>query len=441
MDYFRYRNGKLHCEDLPVSDLAARHGTPLYLYSTRTIIEHYRKLAEAFQPVAPIICYSIKANSNLSILRMMREHGSGFDVVSGGELFRALKIGADPKKIAFAGVGKTDEEIAYALDHDILLFNVESEEELENIDRIAAEKKTQARCTLRINPDVDPHTHTYITTGKKENKFGIDLERAAQVIARRREFPRAAIRGLHFHIGSQITRVEPYVETLQRVAEFLPECRKLGCPIEWLDIGGGFGIWYKEKLARPAGEIASALIPLLQRMDVKVVLEPGRFIVGNAGILLTRVLYVKRSGEKKFVICDAGMTDLISPTLYCAYHRIWPVETDPGNDGESPDEEHWRGPLVLSDVVGPICESGDFFAKDRKLPELKRGDLVAVFSAGAYGFAMSSNYNSHRRPCEVAVAGQEAKVVTQRETHEDLLRNEPVVSISSFDSLSLGSHP
>lgn len=434
VDYFNYLHGNLFCEDLPVQDLAAKHGTPLYLYSARTILGHYEKLAEAFAPVDPLICYSVKANSNLSILRMMQEHGSGFDVVSGGELFRALKIGASPKKIVFAGVGKTDEEISYALDHDILLFNVESEEELENLNRIATEKKAFARCALRINPDVDPHTHTYISTGKKETKFGIDLERAARVIARHREFPRAAIRGLHVHIGSQITRIDPYVETLERVAAFLPECEKLGCPIEWLDMGGGFGIWYKEKLARSAQEIASALLPILKRMKVKVVLEPGRFVVGNAGALVTRVLYVKRSGEKNFVICDAGMTDLIRPTLYGAYHRIWPVATDAGVSGEAPDEEHWDGPLALTDVVGPICESGDFFAKDRKLPPVRRGDLLAIFSAGAYGFAMSSNYNSHPRACEVLVAGKEANVVTQRETLDDLIRNERIVSFSSLGS-------
>lgn len=436
MDYFRYQKGSLHCEDVPVDDLAGTHGTPLYLYSTRTILEHYRKLAEAFAELKPIIAYSVKANSNLSILKMMKEAGAGFDVVSGGELYRALKIGADPKTIVFAGVGKTDDEIGYALDQDILLFNIESEEELENINRLAQARKKTARCALRINPDIDPHTHMYIATGKKETKFGVDLDRARRVLSRHHDFPNARIVGLHTHIGSQITKIEPYVETATRLAEFLPECAKLGSPIEWLDFGGGFGIWYKEKLARPAHEIAGALLPILRKMGIKLVLEPGRFIVGNAGILVTRVLYVKRSGDKNFVICDAGMTDLIRPTLYGAYHRIWPVRTEPGYAGEVPDEEHWGGPLVLSDVVGPICESGDFFAKERRLPPVKRGDLVAVFSAGAYGFTMSSNYNTHPRAAEVAVAGREAKVVTQRETIEDLLRKEQVVS---FGSLSVGS--
>ncbi len=443
MDYFHYLQGRLRCEEIPVEELAARHGTPMYLYSARTLLEHYRKLSEAFRPAAapgdePVIAYSVKANSNLSILRLMRDEGAGFDVVSGGELYRVLKIGADPKKIVFAGVGKTDEEIAAALDAGILLFNVESEEELENLNRIATSKRTEAHCALRVNPDVDPHTHTYIATGKKETKFGVDLERARRVVARHREFPRAKLVGLHCHIGSQITRLEPFVETAQRIAEFLPECRSLGCEIRWLDFGGGFGIWYKEKLARPAHEIAEALVPLLRTMNVRLVLEPGRFIVGNAGILVTRVLYVKQSGEKNFVICDAGMTDLIRPTLYGAYHRIWPVRTDSGTTGEVPDEERWEGPLVLSDVVGPICESGDFFAKERRLPAAKRGDLLAVFSAGAYGFTMSSNYNSHPRACEVLVAGTTSKIVTERETYEDLVRKE---RIEIFDSISLGSRP
>lgn len=435
MDYFNYLRGRLMCEDALVEDLAREHGTPLYVYSAQTILEHYAKLKQAFAPAAdftdePVICYSVKANSNLSILKLMRDHGSGFDVVSGGELHRALKVGADPKKIAFAGVGKSDDEIRYAMEKDILLFNVESEEELENVNRIAKERKTAVKVAIRVNPDVDPKTHTYITTGKKENKFGIDLIRTNKLIERHKDFPRARICGLHVHIGSQITRVEPYVETMTRLAAFVPECRAAGVEIEWLDIGGGFGIWYKEKLARTAREIADAILPLIEKMKVKLLLEPGRFIVGNAGILVTRVLYVKEGGEKKFVICDAGMNDLIRPTLYSAYHRIWPVTTDPGVNGEVPDEEQWDGPSVTSDIVGPICESGDFFAKERRMPPLKRGDLVSIFSAGAYGYAMSSNYNSHPRPCEVMVAKHDAKVVTQRETFDDLLRNEQIVSFS-----------
>ena len=435
MDYFNYLRGDLMVEDLRAQDLAEKHGTPLYVYSGRTILEHYRKLRDAFAGAAdlthaPLVCYSVKANSNLSILKLMKDEGSGFDVVSGGELYRALKVGADPKKIAFAGVGKTDEEIRYALEKGILLFNVESEAELANIDRIAGEMKKKAPVALRVNPDVDPQTHTYIATGKKETKFGVDLERAKKIIASAGQLKNTALIGLHVHIGSQITKVEPYVETMNRISAFLPECAKLGAKIEWLDIGGGFGIWYKDKTAKPATEIAQAIVPTLRKTGCKILLEPGRFIVGNSGVLLTRVVYVKESGDKKFVICDAGMNDLIRPTLYSAYHRIWPVRTDPSHSGEVPDEDQWAGPAGVTDIVGPICESGDFFAKDRKLPPLQRGDLVCVFSAGAYGYVMASNYNSHPRPCEVMVAGKDAKVVTERESMEDLLRNERIVSFS-----------
>ena len=437
MDYFSYQRGELRVEDVSIQDIAEKHGTPVYVYSGRTILEHYRKLRDAFSgsgelSTPPLICYSVKANSNLSILKLMKDEGSGFDVVSGGELYRALKVGADPKKIVFAGVGKNDEEITYALEKGILLFNVESEEELANIDRIAGKVGRKAPIALRVNPDVDPQTHTYISTGKKETKFGVDLTRAKRILQSAQQLKNITLSGLHVHIGSQITKVDPYVETMQRIAAFLPECEKIGAKIEWLDIGGGFGIWYKDKLARPAKEIAGAMLPLLQKMNCKVLLEPGRFIVGNAGVLVTRVLYVKESGDKKFVICDAGMNDLIRPTLYSAYHRIWPVKTDPGHSGEVPDEESWSGPSAVTDIVGPICESGDFFAKDRKLPLLKRGDLVCVFSAGAYGYAMASNYNSHPRPCEVLVAGKSAEVVTARESMEDLLRNEKIVTLSGL---------
>jgi diaminopimelate decarboxylase len=435
MDYFNYHRGELRAEDVAIQDIAEKHGTPVYVYSGRTILEHYRKLRDAFAgsgelSPAPLICYSVKANSNLSILKLMKDEGSGFDVVSGGELYRALKVGADPQKIVFAGVGKNDEEITYALEKGILLFNVESEEELANIDRIAGKVGRKAPVALRVNPDVDPQTHTYISTGKKETKFGVDLTRAKRILQSAQQLKNISLSGLHVHIGSQITKVDPYVETMQRIAAFLPECEKIGAKIEWLDIGGGFGIWYKDKLARPAKEIAGAILPMLRKMNCRILLEPGRFIVGNAGVLVTRVLYVKQSGEKKFVICDAGMNDLIRPTLYSAYHRIWPVKTDAGHSGEVPDEESWSGPSAVTDIVGPICESGDFFAKDRKLPTLKRGDLVCIFSAGAYGYAMASNYNSHPRPCEVMVAGKTAEVVTARESMEDLLRNERIVSFS-----------
>ncbi|MBI4565015.1 MAG: diaminopimelate decarboxylase [Planctomycetes bacterium] len=434
MDYFRYRQGRLFCEEIPVEDLARDHGTPLYVYSARTILEHYHKLREAFTPPAPapwqpILCYSIKANSNLSILRLMAREGSGFDVVSGGEIYRALKVGADPRKIVYAGVGKTDEEIEAGLRANLLLFNVESEEELENTNRLAGRMGKVADVALRINPDVDPQTHTYIATGKRETKFGVDLERARRVFERAKRLSHVRMTGLHVHIGSQITKSDPYADTLKRVAEFVPEVRAMGHPLEWLDMGGGFGIWYKEKLARSAREIADACLPLVLKTGLKLLLEPGRFIVGNAGILLARVLYVKESGDKRFVICDAGMNDLIRPALYGAYHRIWPAATDGSVSGEAPDEERWPGPAVASDVVGPICESGDFLAKDRRLPLVRRGDLLAVFSAGAYGYVMASHYNSYPKPAEVLVRGTQARVVSRRETYEDVIAAERIESL------------
>ena len=434
MDYFNYIRGDLHCENVAAEDIAREFGTPCYVYSSRTIREHFEKLQAAFAPAAagdaaPLLCYSVKANSNLTILNLMREMGSGFDVVSGGELYRALKVGADPKKIVFAGVGKTEAEIRQALEQDILLFNVESEGELEVLDRVAGSLKKTARAALRINPDVDPETHTYISTGRGEDKFGIDLRRAHLILERHGDFRNVRISGLHCHIGSQITKPAPYIKTLERIEKFLASAKTTGAPIEWLDIGGGFGIWYREKTAKSAAEIGEALIPILNRIGLKLILEPGRFIVGNAGILLTRVLYVKESGNKRFLVCDAGMTDLIRPTLYDAWHRVWPARMGNGHNGEVPSEENYEGELEPTDIVGPICESGDFFAKDRRLPRAQAGDLLAVYSAGAYGYAMASNYNSHTRPCEVIVSGKKALLATERETFEDLVRRERVVSL------------
>ncbi len=424
MDYFHYKNGRLFCEEADADALAGAHGTPLYVYSARTILEHYRKLRDAFKN--PIICYSVKANSSLSILKMMAKEGSGFDVVSGGELYRALKVGADPKKIVYAGVGKSDEEIVAGLRAGILLFNIESEEELENVDRLAGKLKKTADVALRINPDVDPDTHVYISTGKRESKFGVDLRRAEELLKDARRLKHVRVTGLHVHIGSQITKTDPYVDTLTRLVGFIPRVRAQGHPLEWLDMGGGFGIWYKEKSARSAAEIAEVCMPLIAKTGLKLIVEPGRFIVGNAGILLTRVLYVKESGDKKFIICDAGMHDLIRPALYGAYHRIWPAATDPGVKGAAPDEEQWTGPAITCDVVGPICESGDFLAKDRRLPPVKRGDLLAVFSAGAYGYVMSSNYNTFPRPAEILVSGGASRLVTRRQTYDDVLAAEKI---------------
>ena len=418
MDFFEYKQGELFCEEAPVSRIADEVGTPAYIYSTQTITEHYRRIKTAFSAVPLLICYSIKANGNLAILKLLNELGSGFDTVSGGEIMRALTAGADPRRIVFAGVGKTDEEIELGLDKDILLFNVESEQELENINRIAARKAVKARIALRVNPNIDPATHKYITTGRRENKFGIDIKKAEDVIARLPALPNVELLGLHCHIGSQITTVEPYEAAVQKIIELFSRCQR-SYPLKYLNIGGGFGIFYKEEEARPVAEFAEKIVPLVSATHCKLLLEPGRFIVGNAGILVTRVLYTKQSGEHTFVICDAGMNDLIRPSLYQAYHRIWPVKSDilPGH--AIPAERR-----VLTDVVGPVCESGDFFAKERELPRPTRGDLLAVFSAGAYGFSMSSNYNSRPRAAEVLVDGSGWRVVRRRESRESLYAEE-----------------
>jgi diaminopimelate decarboxylase len=421
MDFFRYRSGQLHAEDVAIADLVRDVKTPAYVYSKATLLDHYEKLARAFEPLAPLICYSVKANSNLSILRLMKERDGGFDVVSGGELFRTMKIDADPSRVVFAGVGKTDEEIRYALRKQIFLFNVESRPELERIHAIAREMGTRARVALRVNPDVDPHTHKYIATGKKETKFGVDFERAEETLRGIRDLDAVELLGLHMHIGSQILETEPYRAALEKLLDFADRQRAAGLPIQLLNIGGGFGIYYKERTAKSADEMAQVFVPPLRERGYRLLLEPGRFITGNAGILVTRVTYVKRSGERRFVICDAGMNDLIRPALYGSYHRIWPVAA-----GAAEDEPGAPALAGEADIVGPICESGDFFAKDRAFPEVSPGDLLAVFSAGAYGMSMASNYNSHPRPVEVLVDGAGFRVIRRRETYDDLVAPEMV---------------
>jgi diaminopimelate decarboxylase len=421
MDFFRYREGQLFAEDAPVAEIAREVKTPVYIYSKATLLDHYDKLARAFAPLSPLICYSVKANSNLSILKIFKERGSGFDVVSGGELFRCMKIDADPSRVVFAGVGKTDEEIRYALRKQIFLFNVESRPELERIHAIARDMGTRARVALRVNPDVDPNTHRYIATGKKETKFGIDFAAAEETLGGIQALDGIELLGLHMHIGSQILETEPYRVALERLLDFADRQRAAGLPVQLLNIGGGFGIHYKEKTAKSADEIARVFVPPLRERGYRLLLEPGRFIAGNAGILVTRVLYVKRSGERRFLICDAGMNDLIRPSLYGSYHRIWPVAAAAGEDepGAPPLEGE-------ADIVGPICESGDFFAKDRPFPAVKEGDFLAVFSAGAYGMSMASNYNSQPRPAEVLVDGAQVRLIRRRETYDDLVAQEVV---------------
>ncbi|RKY26083.1 MAG: diaminopimelate decarboxylase [Planctomycetota bacterium] len=416
MDLFEYRDGTLYCEGVKVRDIAAEVGTPVYIYSRATIEHHYRRVEEAFSATRPLICYSVKANGNLAVLRLLKGLGAGFDVVSGGELYRALKAGADPRKIVFAGVGKTDPEIRRALQAGILMFNSESLEEVENIDRIAAAVGRKAPVAIRVNPDIDPGTHTYITTGKAENKFGVDIAVAEEIAAEVSRMKHVELMGFHCHIGSQITDIEPYGFAVQRMLELFQKCRE-SYPLEYLNIGGGFGVYYRGGEARPVREFADQIMPFVEASRCKLILEPGRFIVGNAGVLVTEVQYVKASGAKRFVICDAGMNDLMRPALYGAFHKIWPVEADAG-------PERAAGDLPKADVVGPVCESADFFAKDRPLPPLERGDLVSIFTTGAYGFTMSNNYNSRPRPPEVLVEGNSRRLVRKREMYEDLIRGE-----------------
>src|SRR5215207_4434230 len=429
MDFFKYKNGELYCEHVLAEKIAREVGTACFVYSKATFLHHYRQLAEAFKPLNATVCYSVKSCGNVNILKFLAGEGCGFDVTSGGELFRALQAGGDPKKMIYAGVGKTDREIADAINVGIAAFNLESEEEIENVDRVATSLGKQAVGAIRVNPDVDPgaRTHVKTTTGKKETKFGVDIERAERVFEQYRKLTHLRIGGIHIHIGSPIYTIEPYVDAVKKVTALIDRLTERGHRIEWFDVGGGFGVNYERPdQALPVTEHAKALVPLLKDKPYKIAFEPGRYIAGNAGILLTRVLYRKTGGEKKFVIVDAGMNDLIRPTLYESYHHIWPVKPDPANlPGERSRAFEPRGGEVV-DVVGPICESGDYLAKARPLPPTKRGDLLAVFTAGAYGFAMSSNYNNRPRAPEVLVDGGQYRVIRRRETYEDLVALERV---------------
>jgi diaminopimelate decarboxylase len=412
MDDFHYSQGELYCEDVPVSRLAKVYGTPLYVYSQKTILMHFRKIQSAFAALEPLICYSVKANSNLEILRLLIREGSGLDIVSGGELVRGLAAGIVPEKVVYAGVGKTQEEIRFALQSGILMFNVESQPEARLINEVAGKLKKIAQVAFRINPDVDAQTHHYITTGKKENKFGLTVPIAKTLFHECRRMRHVRPVGLHMHIGSQITSVTPYIQAVERMKAFVAELRQEGFPISHFNIGGGLGIIYNEERPQTADEFARSVIPLVKPLGCRLLLEPGRFIVGNAGILLTEVQYVKKGHVKAFAIVDAGMNDLIRPSLYSAYHQIVPVAAKRTRN------------TVLTDVVGPICESGDFLGKDRHLPPLESRDLLAVRSAGAYGMAMASNYNSRPRPAEVMVSGKRHREIRRRETMDDLMAME-----------------
>jgi diaminopimelate decarboxylase len=415
MHDFQYKKGELYCEGVSVKSVAQRVGTPFYLYSSNTLSMHYRAFDSAFADIPHLICYALKSNSNSAVLRLLGREGAGADIVSGGELFRALRAGIDPKKIVYAGVGKRKDEIEYALKIGIHMFNVESGAELLALDEAAGEMRSTARIALRVNPNIDPKTHTYIATGLKENKFGIPIEQALEYYHVARSLPHVEVVGVHHHIGSQITEVQPFVDALEKVVAFIKQLKSGGMNIRYIDIGGGLGITYKDETPPHPKELAQAVRPLLKECGCTLVLEPGRAIVGNAGILVTSVLYHKSGGEKKFLIVDAGMNDLIRPSLYEAYHEIKPVVE------QSTNPEHG-----VFDVVGPICESGDFLAKDRELPLVQQGDLLAVMSGGAYGFSMSSNYNSRPRVAEVMVRDSEFFVIRERETYNDLIKGEKI---------------
>ncbi|MCX5911312.1 MAG: diaminopimelate decarboxylase [Deltaproteobacteria bacterium] len=413
MHDFQYRGENLFCEEVAISDIAASVGTPFYLYSRQTLENHFRAFDSAFGKVDHLICFSAKANSNLAVLRVFVRLGGGVDVVSGGEIYRAIQAGVKPGKIVYSGVGKRADEIEYALKQPILMFNIESSQELLAIDQIAGKLGTKAPVALRVNPDVDPKTHPYISTGLKKNKFGINIQKSVDEYILASTLRNTRVIGVSCHIGSQVTEVGPFVEAVQRIKELVAKLRAEGIEIRYVDLGGGLGITYHQEEPPPPREYAEALMKELSGLDCTLILEPGRVIVGNAGILVTRVLYTKEGGEKNFVIVDAAMNDLIRPSLYGSYQRIQPV--------------HKKDRIETTvDVVGPICESGDFLAKDRKIPKVEPGELLAVMSAGAYGFTMSSNYNSRPRVPEVMVDKDRFQVVRKREEYEDLIQGESI---------------
>ncbi|MDY6910600.1 MAG: diaminopimelate decarboxylase [Thermodesulfobacteriota bacterium] len=408
MHHFHYRDGELYCEDVPLRRMVEELGTPCYVYSHATLRHHFEVFDGAFAPLDHLTCFSVKANSNLAVLSLFGKLGGGVDIVSGGELFRARRAGIPPERIVYSGVGKTREEIDAAVGQDILMFNIESSQELEALNARAEALGRRARIALRVNPDVDPKTHPYITTGMQSNKFGIDVETAVKEYRRAASFPHLDIVGVDCHIGSQLTDVAPFVDALERLKTLIGRLRETGIAVKYLDLGGGLGITYDRETPPHPEAYARAVMERLKGLDGTLILEPGRVIVGNAGILVTRVLYTKQTVSKNFVIVDAGMNDLIRPSLYGSYHHIQPVR-DEGGDTH------------VVDVVGPICESSDFLARDRELPMVKPGDLLAVMSAGAYGFTMASNYNSRPRPPEVLVHGTHYHVIRRRESWEDLV--------------------
>ncbi len=415
MHHFQYINNELYCETVPVAKIAEDVGTPFYLYSHATLTRHFEAFNGAFEGMDRLVCFSAKANTNLAILHLFANLGSGLDIVSGGELYRGLKAGFSPGKVVYSGVGKKIDEIDYAINSGILMFNVESIEELELIDSRAKNLNARAPVALRVNPDVDPKTHPYISTGLKKNKFGIESDAALETYKAAMKMKNIQIIGIDCHIGSQITQVAPFEDALTKLKSLAEILKKLGIDIKYLDMGGGLGITYSDESPPHPNDYAKALIKSVKETSLTLILEPGRVIVGNAGILVTRVLYRKSGQIKEFAVVDAAMNDLMRPTLYKAYHAIEPVKKV-------------KGDTIKADVVGPICETGDFLALDRQISNVERGDLLAVMSAGAYGFTMSSNYCSRPRVAEVMVSGDRFEVVRRRETYEDLNKGESVPS-------------
>lgn len=411
MHCFGYHDGEMLCEEVPLRRIAADFGTPSYVYSRKRIERNYRKFDGAFANVAHQVCFAVKANSNLSLLKVMAGLGSGFDIVSSGELFRLQKIGVDPAKVLFSGVGKTVDEIESAISSDLLLLNLESAGELVIVAQVARRLNRRPRIAFRINPDVDPRTHPYIATGLLEHKFGVQWQKAPELYVQAASLGCLDVAGISCHIGSQITDVQPFVDAFRRLRQLAADLRAQGMPIRYLDLGGGLGIRYDKEVPPQPDQYANAILRDAGDFDCTLLFEPGRVIVGNSGILLSRVLHVKENEEKVFYVVDAAMNDLLRPSLYQAYHEILPVRQDDRRN-------------VCADVVGPICETGDFLARDRAMPPLEPGDLLAVLGAGAYGFAQASNYNSRPRAAEILVDGQRATVIRKRETLEDLVRGE-----------------
>jgi diaminopimelate decarboxylase len=412
---FTYRNGALFCEEVSLADIASRFGTPAYIYSRAAIATRFSAYRRLLEGVPHRVCFAVKANSNIAILQLLASLGAGFDIVSGGELFRVLQAGADPASVVFSGVGKTRDEIDFALSHGIHSFNCESADEVSLLAEIAARRDTTASVALRVNPDVDADTHPYISTGLKEHKFGIDISVVGSVYRQMAQFPHLTPNGVSCHIGSQLLAVEPLLEAAGKMIALVANLRAAGFPIRHLDLGGGLGVPYRPTdKAAPVEEFITFLRPMLLSTDIELVLEPGRSVVAEAGILLSQVLFEKQNGSKTFVIVDAGMNDLIRPALYGAHHEITPVQES-------------DAPLRVADIVGPVCETGDFFARSREIAPLSPGSLIAIRTVGAYGFVLASNYNSRPRPVEIMVNGADVRVIRRRESYHDLIRGEQLL--------------